>query len=34
MQNYENIIARWKNNNIKTVSDLEQALCNYKIIFA
>lgn len=34
MQNYENIIAHWKNNNIKTVSDLEQALCNYKILFA
>lgn len=34
MKNYEQIAEEWKNRNLKTTADLEQALENYRILFA
>ena len=34
MKNYEHIAEEWKNRNLKTTADLEQALENYRILFA
>lgn len=31
---YDKIVAMWQNQDIKTVADLNQALDNYKIVFA
>ena len=32
--NYQQVIAKWKAKNIKTIEDLKQSLSSYKIIFA